>query len=874
MKKLVIATLIINFLILICNYTYAQYPIIEIEWDKTYGKNNDLNYVSTVQTDANDYVTLGYATGEFEINRKNIGIIKVNKKGNQLLNKSWSEGYCKRDLSEWISATSITKTYDNGYVFTVNKTGMHSFPISFKLIKIDENGNIKWKKKYTGKANSIIQTSNGGFVIAGTSIIRTNNKGNKIWSKTYRESSWEDQANCIIQTADWGFVIVGQIERDGYLDLRILKLDAKGNEIWNKTFIGIDENIAKSTNVAKSIIQTSDGGYAIAGYISSSSTTGQWRRNLWILKLDKNGDKIWDKILDKTANTHYVYYYIIQTSDNCYVIANTHLVIKLDSNGNKIWNKSFRLNLHFVAEKDENNYVVIGSIGSNNEKQLRIIKFKQITISEIVNSKINQWQKQSEFENDIDYNKRIRNQKVAKTVEFTNFVIDSIKQVIVNDGINCWAISDYNANNGTFQINIGQLGDIILPVETEYAQNFKEHFRRIEIKNIELFISNNTLKLASADFYNPNNKKTHNYNNENIIPDISPNIIDTVAPIIKIISPIVERGGAFKPINNLTSKITIIGKVSDISGVSEVYVEDKKAKLDTTGKFESEVMLKVGTNKIKIKATDIKNNSVTEIYYIERVYENVVIPVVPIEPVIPEDDKYYALIIGVSDYTDPKIPDLDNEPTNDAQELYNVLTQQYTFEIQNVTLLKNPTRKNILRSLLDFNKKISYQDNFLIFYAGHGDYDEENNIGYWIPADAEYGFPDSYIYNSVLADEIKKIHSKHTLLIADACFSGSIFRTRTLPTNAETVYQEKYKHKSRNAMTSGTLKTVPNESVFFKYLINTLKDNTQKYLSASELFQKIEKPVTNNNLKKNIPQFGDIQNVGDEGGDFIFIRKD
>ena len=83
--------------------------------------------------------------------------------------------------------------------------------------------------------------------------------------------------------------------------------------------------------------------------------------------------------------------------------------------------------------------------------------------------------------------------------------------------------------------------------------------------------------------------------------------------------------------------------------------------------------------------------------------------------------------------------------------------------------------------------------------------------------------------------------------------------------------KKKYELPSRKAITSGTLKTVPNISVFMKYLLDRLEHNPEAFFSASQLFQSIEIPVGNNS--PTTPQYGVIQNVGDEGGDFIFIRR-
>ena len=172
----------------------------------------------------------------------------------------------------------------------------------------------------------------------------------------------------------------------------------------------------------------------------------------------------------------------------------------------------------------------------------------------------------------------------------------------------------------------------------------------------------------------------------------------------------------------------------------------------------------------------------------------------------------------------------------------------------------------------DLSKKVKPEDNVLIFYAGHGHYEDDNDIGYWLPKDAEVGNSANWLYNDQLVAAMRKIKSLHTLLISDACFSGSIFKNRSISlVGATDVIKKKYQLPSRKAITSGTLKTVPNKSVFIKYLLDRLEKNKDKYYSSATLFQAIETPVGNNS--SSLPQFGVIANVGDEGGDFIFIRK-
>ncbi|MDI1354455.1 MAG: caspase family protein [bacterium] len=237
-----------------------------------------------------------------------------------------------------------------------------------------------------------------------------------------------------------------------------------------------------------------------------------------------------------------------------------------------------------------------------------------------------------------------------------------------------------------------------------------------------------------------------------------------------------------------------------------------------------------------------------------------------------EIGKYYALIIGVSNYIDPAIPDLDSLPVKDAIRVGKTLNTFYTFEKENMTVLKDPTRRDIVIALDNLSKNVTPNDNVLIFYAGHGHYEDDNGIGYWFPRDAEAANSSNWLYNDQLVASLKKIKSLHTLLISDACFSGSIFKTRSVNLTAASEFiKKKYQLPSRKAITSGTLKTVPNKSIFIKYLIENLTNNHEKYMTGSELFHSLETPVGNN--APSVPQFGVIQNVGDEGGDFVFIRR-
>jgi hypothetical protein len=310
-------------------------------------------------------------------------------------------------------------------------------------------------------------------------------------------------------------------------------------------------------------------------------------------------------------------------------------------------------------------------------------------------------------------------------------------------------------------------------------------------------------------------------------------------------------------------KITVIGQVEDESGIRSLFVNAEPVSLSEENIFTTTVQLEVGDNDLNIIAIDKIGN------YRELKFAVHYTPEITFRALAAEG-KYYALIIGNNQYDDPAIHDLDNAVA-DATSLQKVLVSGYTFDQENVTLLKNATREQIINELDELSYQITPNDNLLIFYAGHGWWDEEANIGYWLPTDARQTSKAAWFRNSTLCDYLKEIKSKHTLLVADACFGGSIFKTRSVFNDAPKAINKLYELPSRKAMTSGTLTEVPDRSAFARFLIERLENNTEKYLPSEQLFSSFRIAVINNSNV--IPQYGEIRNVGDEGGDFIFIRK-
>jgi hypothetical protein len=340
------------------------------------------------------------------------------------------------------------------------------------------------------------------------------------------------------------------------------------------------------------------------------------------------------------------------------------------------------------------------------------------------------------------------------------------------------------------------------------------------------------------------------------------NLPDTLPPSIKLMTPEINRGTTFQ---TDAKELDLIGEVKDESGIKFVTVNSDVRNVNEVGIFSTRLTLEPGENRIRLVAADIEDNVQEQVITVTYTP-----PVPTLADRISEEARYYGLIIGIDKYEDRNLPDLDN-PIADAGKLYNTLVSKYTFDEADITLLKNAKRNEIVYALDDLAGRVTSEDNVLIFYAGHGTWDEKSNVGYWLPSDAYLTTTANWFRNSTLVDYLKTIHSRHTLLITDACFAGAIFQTRSFFPNQDRAYEILYELPSRKAMTSGTLTEVPDRSSFTRYLIERLNENSATYLSSEQLFSSFRIAVINNSDA--IPQYGEIRNVGDEGGDFIFLRR-
>ena len=375
---------------------------------------------------------------------------------------------------------------------------------------------------------------------------------------------------------------------------------------------------------------------------------------------------------------------------------------------------------------------------------------------------------------------------------------------------------------------------------------------------VQLGLGRNIIRLHALD-------KKRNPRDTSLIVYRDPTA-DTTAPTIDIREPFKMRGIRML---RKTPTLRVAGIVSDEHPVAALFVNGHRVDSLVNGAFAYELPTD-SLRGIYVKAVDSSGNVAVD---------SIILPphafsLEAEENAIPVSGRFFALLIGVQKYRTPGIEDLGN-PVHDAENIETLLSTQYTFDKENITVLKNPTRDKILESFENMYKVIREDDNFLVFYAGHGFLDIDAHQGYWWPSDAQRSNPSHWISNADIRDQIKRVKARHTLLISDACFSGSVFRTTrgVELDNADIPTVEAYKKKSRTALTSGEA-DVPDKSVFTKYLIEILKENQYRQLRTVSLFGALHDAVMSNSPDREGVEYGIIQEADDTGGgDFVFFKR-
>ena len=238
---------------------------------------------------------------------------------------------------------------------------------------------------------------------------------------------------------------------------------------------------------------------------------------------------------------------------------------------------------------------------------------------------------------------------------------------------------------------------------------------------------------------------------------------------------------------------------------------------------------------------------------------------------------YHALVIGINRYRNLKPL---KTAVSDALAVAGILSSKYGFK---VTTLINSNRDDILNALDNLRANLEYNDNLLVYYAGHGWLDKAGDEGYWLPANAKKNRQSGWVSNASITTNLRAIKAKHVIVLAESCFSGRLVRGVNLMRGIEvkarerrpSSYLEKMaSKKARVVMTSGSLEPVEDgrgkHSPFAQAIIDALDEN-EAVLEGSKLFNMIRRPVITN--ADQIPQYSDVRRAGHNGGDFLFVPQ-
>lgn len=280
-------------------------------------------------------------------------------------------------------------------------------------------GEIDWILTFGGsnidQATAIVRSNDNGYVIAGTTssndgdivdktttdsdywILKLSESGTILWNKTFGGSN-SDVVSGISNTTDGGYIVSGSSRsndgdvtgNEGFWDYWLLKLNANGDKVWDKTFGFLGEDQAQE------VFQTKDGGYLVTGFFDVTASGGagnDGRSNgnrhgvgeYWVIKMNASGEYVWRRYFGGTNNDRS--YDALETSDGGFLIAGSsesvdfditdskgtydYWVVKLNSFGNKVWTKSYGgseiENGYSITATNDGNYIFVGDARSTDQ---------------------------------------------------------------------------------------------------------------------------------------------------------------------------------------------------------------------------------------------------------------------------------------------------------------------------------------------------------------------------------------------------------------------------------------------------------------------------------------------------------------------------
>ncbi|MGD8536072.1 MAG: hypothetical protein PVF66_09520, partial [Candidatus Aminicenantes bacterium] len=367
MKRKIVAIIVLLY--------FTSFLSLNAQWARTYGGSGDDFAYSIQQTADGGYIVAGTTKSFDDVYYEDgdIWVLKLASDGTV----EWQKTYGKYDQYNEDEVYSIQQTNDGGYIVV----GHYSLSYDSWILKLSSSGDIEWQKVCEGTAreiHSVQQVIDGGYTIAlgeisyyssgynyDSYVLKLASDGAIEWQKTYGDYS-SDRSRSMQQTSDGGYIIAGGTHSfgAGSGDVWVLKLTSDGSVEWQKAYGGT------WGEEASSIQQTADGGYIVAGEVQF---TGVGSTDIWVFKLASDGSVEWQKTYGGESRERV--YSIQQASDGGYIVAgetesflveDTDIwVFKLASDGSVEWQKTYggsrKEEASSIQQTADGGYIMAGS---------------------------------------------------------------------------------------------------------------------------------------------------------------------------------------------------------------------------------------------------------------------------------------------------------------------------------------------------------------------------------------------------------------------------------------------------------------------------------------------------------------------------------
>ncbi len=230
----------------------------------------------------------------------------------------------------------------------------------------------------------------------------------------------------------------------------------------------------------------------------------------------------------------------------------------------------------------------------------------------------------------------------------------------------------------------------------------------------------------------------------------------------------------------------------------------------------------------------------------------------------------HLLAIGIDRYLHD-VPELQNA-VSDAKAFVQLLQTEYQFTPENTTTLynKEATKDNILSTFDHLIDTLTEEDTLTIYFSGHGEFKKRTKSGYWLPVESKLTKRGTYLSNDEVTKFLRATDAYHVFTVVDACFSGALFRKVS---RSQTRLDN---FKSRWLLTAGRNEPVLDgfeSSPFAESLLSYLKSTNSEFITAAELCHEVVQGVLYN-AEEQTPRGEPLYNVGHQGGQFIFYKKE